>query len=76
MVVKFDTNFMNFMHGFLCVHCFISLVSFILFGQMYGNKCVVLKSFNHLTLLKVLMISSSSSSNGGGGDSSSCSCSM
>jgi len=53
MVVKCDTNFMNFMHDLHCVHCFISLIGFILLGQTHSKKCVVLKSFNHLTLLKV-----------------------
>jgi hypothetical protein len=53
MVVKCDTNFMNFMRGVHCVHCFIYLIGFILLGQMYNKKCVVLKSFIHLTLLKV-----------------------
>jgi hypothetical protein len=52
MVVKCLTNLMNFMHGMHCGHCFISLIGFILLGQMYSKKCVVLKSFNHLTVLK------------------------
>jgi len=53
MLVKCDTNFINCMLDLHCVCYFISLIVFILLGQMYSKKCVVLKSFNHLTLLKV-----------------------
>jgi hypothetical protein len=53
MVVTCDTNFMSFMRGLHCIHCFIFLVVFTSLGQICSKKYVVLKSCNHLTLVKV-----------------------